>query len=84
MAAAPRGLGKGLGALIPTGATPPNSTLAESSLAQTHNPVAYRELPIDSIAPNPVQPRTVFDQEALDELVFSITGNRTTTANCGA
>ena len=72
MAAAPRGLGKGLGALIPTGATPPSPTLAESSLAQTHNPVAYRELPIDSIAPNPVQPRTVFDQEALDELVFSI------------
>ena len=82
MAAAPRGLGKGLGALIPTGATAPSSTapgstapgptLAESSGAQTQTPVSYRELPIDSIAPNPVQPRTVFDQEALDELVFSI------------
>ena len=83
MAAAPRGLGKGLGALIPTGATTSSSTapssttsgslLADPSGTQTHNPVVYRELPIDSIAPNPVQPRTVFDQEALDELVFSIT-----------
>jgi len=72
MAATPRGLGKGLGALIPTGATAPSPTLAESSVSQAQTPVSYLELPIDSIAPNPAQPRTVFDQEALDELVFSI------------
>jgi len=32
----------------------------------------YAELPIGAIAPNPRQPRTVFDEEALAELVFSI------------
>ena len=79
MAAAPRGLGKGLGALIPTGT--PTSTPTEAPAATTtpssaptkpQNVVSYLELPIDSISPNPVQPRTVFDEEALDELVFSI------------
>ena len=77
MAAAPRGLGKGLGALIPTEATASsptasNPTAARSPAPQAQTPVTYLELPIDSIAPNPVQPRTVFSQEALDELVFSI------------
>lgn len=79
MAAAPRGLGKGLGALIPTEApVAKNTTLVNSATpTQPGRPdsasvVAYLELPIDSIAPNPVQPRTVFDEEALDELVFSI------------
>ncbi len=75
MAAAPRGLGKGLGALIPTGApTPITATPATTTppSAVTERVVSYLEIPIDSIAPNPVQPRTVFDQEALDELVFSI------------
>jgi ParB family chromosome partitioning protein len=73
MAAAPRGLGKGLGALIPTGvpATNPN-TAPNSRNSGSSVPVTYLELPIDSITPNPVQPRTVFDEEALDELVFSI------------
>lgn len=32
----------------------------------------YREVPIDSIKPNPKQPRQVFDEEALAELEFSI------------
>jgi ParB family chromosome partitioning protein len=32
----------------------------------------YAELPIDQVAPNPRQPRTVFDEDALAELVFSI------------
>jgi ParB family chromosome partitioning protein len=32
----------------------------------------FAELPIDAITPNPKQPRTVFDQEAMDELVHSI------------
>ncbi len=75
MAAAARGLGKGLGALIPTGAPPPiaaTPTATTPPSAVTERVVSYLELPIDSIAPNPVQPRTVFDQEALDELVFSI------------
>jgi ParB family chromosome partitioning protein len=32
----------------------------------------YAELPIDQVRPNPRQPRAVFDEEALAELVFSI------------
>jgi ParB family transcriptional regulator, chromosome partitioning protein len=32
----------------------------------------YLEIPVDTIAPNPRQPRTVFDEDALDELVHSI------------
>lgn len=32
----------------------------------------FAELPLDSITPNPRQPRVVFDDEALDELVTSI------------
>ena len=32
----------------------------------------FAELPVDAIAPNPRQPRTVFDEEALAELVHSI------------
>ncbi len=32
----------------------------------------FAELPVDSISPNPRQPRTVFDEDALDELVGSI------------
>lgn len=32
----------------------------------------FAELPLDSIVPNPKQPRTVFDEELLDELVGSI------------
>jgi ParB family chromosome partitioning protein len=83
MAAAPRGLGKGLGALIPTGApaTKPSAPVKSSksdvpesiqTTADSQSVVSYLEIPIDSITPNPAQPRTVFDQEALDELVFSI------------
>lgn len=83
MAAAPRGLGKGLGALIPTGApaTKPNAPVKSSTddapesiptTKDSQSVVSYLEIPIDSITPNPAQPRTVFDEEALDELVFSI------------
>ncbi|MDM7855028.1 ParB/RepB/Spo0J family partition protein [Cellulomonas alba] len=32
----------------------------------------FAELPVESIRPNPRQPRTVFEEEALDELVGSI------------
>lgn len=32
----------------------------------------YREIPADQIRPNPRQPRSVFDDDALDELVHSI------------
>ncbi len=74
-ATAKRGLGKGLGALIPSGA--PEEVPAESSgdAPTLMAPVAgatYAELPVEAITPNPRQPRTVFDEEAMAELVFSI------------
>ncbi len=56
------GLGKGLTALIPT------SEDAES----VDQSIGLRELAIDSVRPNPLQPRQVFDAEALQGLVESI------------
>jgi ParB family chromosome partitioning protein len=85
MAAAPkRGLGRGLGALIPSG--PADQAASEDAAPQAGAPTRdtpsdlpapvagarYAELPIDLVVPNPRQPRTVFDEEALAELVFSI------------
>ena len=58
----PRGLGRGLGALIP--GAPPEGR--QAALGAVH------EAPIGSIAPNPEQPRTAFDDEALDELTASV------------
>ena len=114
-----RGLGRGLGAIIPEGnvsreTTPVDSVKAEvvarepaaeaiqitpstsgaeagrnsgisgsvgtgksAPDSQAQAPVAvagltFTELPIDDIVPNHAQPRTVFDEEALAELVHSI------------
>ena len=77
-----RGLGKGLGALIPSSAPTPDAELPDGALAEpgrasdgTTAPEAaarYAELPIDHVEPNARQPRTVFDEEAMAELVFSI------------
>ena len=79
-----RGLGRGLGSLIPTG--PP----ADEAGGDTPNPEAeergqldvaglapvdgayFAELPVGQIQPNRVQPRQVFDEEAMAELVHSI------------
>jgi ParB family chromosome partitioning protein len=53
------GLGRGLGALIPTDITgDPGSGL--------------REVPVGSISPNPHQPRAYFDEEALATLTASV------------
>lgn len=108
-----RGLGRGLGAIIPendvsrgtsgakkaaptakksapakTGSKQPTSGKATSKspvdssakqsapqATQSPEPIAgliFADLPINSIAPNAQQPRTVFDEEALAELVHSI------------
>jgi ParB family chromosome partitioning protein len=84
MAAAPkRGLGKGLGALIPSStpeeaaATAHAGTSSAASVGADSSGLApvgavYAELPIDLVLPNSRQPRTVFDEDALAELVFSI------------
>lgn len=73
-AAAKRGLGKGLGALIPS--TPEAQAAQVTDSAGSAPAVVpgavYAELPIGTIEPNPRQPRSVFDPEALAELVHSI------------
>ncbi len=83
-----RGLGRGLGALIPTGPEPAEDTPGlEDPLSvvptdgegpEAEGLVApegawFAEVPIEQIVPNRVQPRQVFDEEAMAELVHSIT-----------
>src|ERR1035438_2911146 len=84
MAQQKRGLGKGLGALIPT--APPGSAAtapgmpgargAADMTAGAHEHALdgayFEELPIGSVTPNPRQPRLAFDEESLDELAASI------------
>lgn len=101
-----RGLGRGLGALIPTGAETPRAgerpvdvffpgkteTVAETSAPSTEQPTQpsaaqppiaetdlvevpgarFAEIPVDRIHANSRQPRTVFDEDDLSELVGSI------------
>jgi ParB family chromosome partitioning protein len=104
-----RALGRGLGALIPSGAAtadrpvdvffrdqdppvaptpeageldgpdgaaqPPATSPDTPSTATELQPVPgaeFAEIPLDQIRPNPRQPRTVFDEDELAELVHSI------------
>lgn len=90
-----RGLGRGLGALIPTTpderdrrsasvATVSRETMstngdggrpAATRMAEDLLPVdgaRFAELPVESIQPNPRQPRQIFDEEAMAELVYSV------------
>lgn len=79
------GLGRGIGALIPTapaetsrpsdiffaGGTPANTPATESNLVAVPG-MSFTELELDAIVPNHVQPRTEFNQADMDELVHSI------------
>jgi ParB family chromosome partitioning protein len=60
------GLGRGLGALIPQGPSEVTEQVTAVDGAR------FAELPVASIVPNHAQPRQVFDEEALKELVDSI------------
>ncbi len=81
------GLGRGLASLIPTGpaddeAVVPGHRMGDAAadvlmggapVADTNSIGAiYREIDPSAIEPNPRQPRQVFDEEALSELVHSI------------
>ena len=69
------GLGRGLGALIPQGGSNNRGSVAQSVTevsSELATLVRLVEVPIDSVTPNPRQPRQVFDQEALAELTHSI------------
>ena len=83
MAQPKRGLGKGLGALIPTG--PPASVYMAGlpGAPAAHGPAsadegvpiagAYLdEIAVDAIGPNPRQPRQSFDEDALADLAASV------------
>lgn len=75
-----RGLGKGLGALLPAsdaeagtahpdpGSAGDGRESASTAATGTH----YAEIPTSSVTPNPRQPRQGFDEEALAELATSI------------
>jgi ParB family transcriptional regulator, chromosome partitioning protein len=71
-----RGLGKGLGALIPTvplaAAAGPTGVVSEEGQLAADLGAYFDEIPVGAITPNPRQPRQVFDEEALEELAASI------------
>ena len=70
-----RGLGRGLGALIPTHADEPVDRPTDGDGPPAPAPVAgahFAELAVTEISPNPRQPRQVFDEDAMAELVHSI------------
>ena len=83
MAQQRRGLGRGLGALIPdtprpgarggaSGYSAPGSAAGANTGLREVAGAYFEEVAIDAIAPNPRQPRRNFDDEALDELATSI------------
>ena len=74
-----RGLGRGLGSLIPTAPREDPADGTDEPGTATAPPARelvggswFTELPPASITPNPVQPRQVFDEDAMTELVTSI------------
>jgi ParB family chromosome partitioning protein len=81
-----RGLGRGLGALIPESprladgdaAREPDLAVQAAGSADSATAPAevfgahYKEIAISAITPNPRQPRRSFDEESLDELAESI------------
>jgi ParB family transcriptional regulator, chromosome partitioning protein len=78
-----RGLGRGLGELFQrTDVEPQPLSSGQRSAGSVAEPIAasvpipegsyFAELPAESITANPRQPRTVFDEEAMQELVESI------------
>jgi ParB family chromosome partitioning protein len=75
-----RGLGKGLGALIPTApvSVAAAGRLPEGAASAGKGPVAdvggayFDEIAVSAITPNPRQPRQIFDEESLAELAASI------------
>ena len=59
------GLGRGLGALIPSATTPTEGSYYSET-------TGYQEVPIGSISVNPYQPRDIFDEDSLNSLSLSI------------
>lgn len=77
--ATPSTVGADLAGGVPTGTTPADERAAEPPAADGSQdglaPVpgaTYAEVPVSAIRPNPKQPRTVFDEDDMAELVHSI------------
>jgi ParB family transcriptional regulator, chromosome partitioning protein len=71
-----RALGKGLSALLPGRPLP--ASVSSRTAAAAAPAQAFQDptsLPIDSVHPNPVQPRVVFQIDRLEELAASIRAN---------
>lgn len=72
------GLGRGLGALLPTGVNPPGkegitgSVTAEKKEGALAKGNIVQELLLEKVRPNPHQPRQVFDEAAMEELTNSV------------
>lgn len=64
MSAKKNALGRGLGALI--------DVPEDQQRDLVHSPSAVNEIPLSSIAVNPFQPRTHFDEESMNELLASV------------
>ena len=65
-------LGRGLSALIPPAPPPPSPAPADPAARAAGPPL---ELDIDRLVPNPRQPRTHIEDQALEELAQSIRTN---------
>lgn len=82
MAQQKRGLGRGLGALIPAApsvlAGAPDSVPSAAGIPGSDEGLRevagayFDEIPLDAIVPNPRQPRRIFDEESIAELADSI------------
>jgi ParB family chromosome partitioning protein len=75
-----RGLGRGLGALIPAGPVSPAGTPSGAPAGTPRHDsngsyvegAYFEEVPIGAVTPNPHQPRQSFDEDTLAELSLSI------------
>jgi ParB family chromosome partitioning protein len=78
MANQKRGLGRGLGALIPTELVNNVSTTSNSVVQPVNTNlntvpgITFAEIELNQIKPNAKQPRQVFEEESLNELTFSL------------
>jgi ParB family chromosome partitioning protein len=70
-----KALGKGLAALLPPRPAPAPLPSAPPPRPAPELTNTVRSLPVDEIRPNPVQPRSSFDPDRLQELAASIRAN---------
>ncbi|MDP6077145.1 MAG: ParB/RepB/Spo0J family partition protein [Acidimicrobiales bacterium] len=68
----PTGLGRGLDDLIPESSAVPIELVGENTLKNNETYSRYIDIPVESLSPNRLQPRTDFDDERLDELIRSV------------